>query len=103
MTTTLLFLRSERMFNLYLSRLFLLAIVLLTASGVFAQTTSFVYQGKLQDGGNSANGTYQFEIKMYDALVNGSQIGQTLTGVDAAVTSGIFAVNLDFGSGAFNG
>lgn len=91
------------MFISYSFRLVLLAIFLSMAGGVLAQTTSFVYQGKLQDGGAAANGGYQFEIKLFDSPVNGSQIGQTLTGIDATATGGIFAVSLDFGAEAFNG
>ena len=67
-----------------------------------AQTTSFVYQGKLQDGGTSANGTYQFQFKLYDQAAGGSQIGLTLMDIPATVTNGIFAVQLNFGAGAFN-
>lgn len=68
-----------------------------------AQTSGFVYQGKLQDGGISANGTYQFEFKLFDAASGGNQIGQTLTDISANVSGGIFAVNLDFGGESFDG
>ncbi|MBK8813852.1 MAG: tail fiber domain-containing protein [Acidobacteria bacterium] len=68
-----------------------------------AQTSGFVYQGKLQDGGIAANGTYQFEFKLYDGISGGSQIGQTITNLTATVTNGIFAVNLDFGANSFSG
>jgi hypothetical protein len=68
-----------------------------------AQTTAFNYQGKLQDNGQAANGTYQFEFKLFDAAVGGNQIGQTIGNLPATVTNGIFAVQLDFGASSFDG
>lgn len=68
-----------------------------------AQTTSFVYQGKLQEAGVAVNGTYQFQFKLYDAVSGGNQVGPTLADVPATVTSGIFAVDLDFGAATFSG
>jgi hypothetical protein len=68
-----------------------------------AQTSAFVYQGKLQDGGIAANGTYQFEFKLFDAAAGGNQIGSTISNLPATVTNGIFAVNLDFGASNFDG
>ncbi|HEX8368824.1 MAG TPA: hypothetical protein VF604_09800 [Pyrinomonadaceae bacterium] len=68
-----------------------------------AQTSAFVYQGKLQDGGVAANGTYQFEFKLFDAAAGGNQIGNTISNLPATVTGGIFAVNLDFGASNFDG
>ena len=70
----------------------------LTATSVFAQTTEFTYQGSLKDGANAANGNYDFEFALFDAMSGGTQIGSTLTRNTVAVTGGIFAINLDFGS-----
>lgn len=82
--------------------IFIIAI-LFSAGSVFGQTTAFVYQGKLTDGAVAANGTYQFEFKLYDAASGGNQIGQTIQDLPATVTNGIFAVNLDFGASSFDG
>jgi hypothetical protein len=60
--------------------------------------TGFTYQGKLTDGGTPANGTYDFEFKLYDALIGGSQVGSTVTQGDVTVTAGLFTVQLDFGN-----
>ncbi|HEX9962391.1 MAG TPA: hypothetical protein VGB00_15760, partial [Pyrinomonadaceae bacterium] len=68
-----------------------------------AQTAAFVYQGKLQDGGVAANGTYQFEFRLFDAAAGGNQIGSAISNLPATVTGGIFAVNLDFGASSFDG
>src|SRR5687768_14160329 len=46
----------------------LASVLLLLASGaVFAQTTSFTYQGKLTDGGTGANGNYDLQFTLFDS------------------------------------
>jgi hypothetical protein len=70
---------------------------------ISAQTSPFTYQGKLSDGSLAANGTYQFQFKLYDAPAGGNQIGPTLNDVPTTVTNGIFAVSLDFGVSSFDG
>jgi hypothetical protein len=82
--------------------LFLSFLPVILCGAVLAQTSSFVYQGKLQDSGLAANGTYQFQFKLYDAETGGNQISQSIADVTATTTNGIFAVNLNFGAGAFN-
>jgi hypothetical protein len=79
---------------------FIFSIIAIATS---AQTPSFTYQGKLSDSSLAANGTYQFQFKLFDAPANGSQVGQTLADVPATVTNGIFAVSLDFGVSSFDG
>ena len=81
--------------------LFAFILALLLAGAGLAQTASFTFQGKLNDGGIAANGTYQFEFKLFGA--NGEQVGQTLSDIPATVTNGIFTVNLDFGAESFDG
>lgn len=68
------------------------------ALGVSAQTTAFSFQGSLKDGAAAANGNYDFQFALYDAVTGGSQLGSTLTQNTVAVTNGIFSVSLDFGS-----
>ena len=70
---------------------------------MFAQTTAFSYQGKLADAGNPANGNYQLEFKLFDALSGGNQIGESVSDVAVTVTNGVFDTALDFGAGAFTG
>lgn len=65
--------------------------------------TAFTYQGRLTDGGNAANGTYDFEFRLFDAVSGGAQIGATLTKDNVSVASGLFVVTLDFGASAFGG
>ncbi len=60
-------------------------------------STVFTYQGNLDDGGSPANGDYDFEFELYDAVSGGSQVGSTVTEADKTVTGGLFSVALDFG------
>lgn len=84
--------------------IFIATVLLLIFGGaIHAQTTAFVFQGKLQEGAAPANGTYQFQFRLFDASSGGNQIGQTLSDIPATVTNGIFAVTLDFGANSFDG
>jgi hypothetical protein len=66
-------------------------------------STAIPYQGQLSDGGNPATGQYDFEFKLFDATTAGSQIGSTNSKENVQVSSGSFAVELDFGGSAFTG
>jgi hypothetical protein len=70
-----------------------------------AQSTAFTYQGRLNDNSQLANGNYDFEFRLFDAVVAGTQHGATVAVTGVAVTGGIFTVGLDFGACAscFNG
>lgn len=65
--------------------------------------SSFTYQGRLMVGSSGANGRYDLQFALYDAVTNGAQIGGALNQSAIAVSDGLFTVNLDFGAGAFNG
>ena len=87
---------------------FLAVVALLTAMlpHAAAQTpmgTAFKYQGRLTDGGSPANGDYDFNFSLYDALSGGSQVGSTFSVNGVPVANGLFTVELDFGSNAFLG
>ena len=62
-----------------------------------ALTTGFTFQGRLTDGGAPANGVYDLNFYLYDALAGGSQVGPVQTLGDVAVTAGLFTVTLNFG------
>ena len=70
-------------------------------SFVLAQTTTFTYQGRLIDGGSTANGTYEMQFKLFDGTSN--QIGSTITNSAVTVSDGVFTVTLDYGGAAFSG
>ncbi len=76
--------------------------VLLAAATVVAQTNQLTFQGSLNHSGLPANGNYDFEFVLFDALNAGNQIGTVQTRDGVAVANGIFAVKLDFGA-AFPG
>jgi len=83
-----------------LAWLFVLLITLVFAAHTArAQSTTFMYQGRLTDAGANANGTYDLEFKLFDAA--GGQSGPTLTRDDVQVTDGLFTVPLDFGLSPF--
>ncbi len=62
-----------------------------------AQTTEFTYQGSLNDQGGQANGSFDFEFKLFHTLEGATQQGPTLAKPGVMVNGGIFSVNLDFG------
>src|SRR5438128_5826334 len=95
--------------NGYLRRRILMISLLLTlsAGAAFVQTTPFTYQGRLIAGGTAANGSYDLQFTLWDALSGGTQQPQptpvTVTRNAVGVANGIFTVQLDFGAGAFPG
>lgn len=74
----------------------------LTASPARAQGTAFTYQGRLADGAVSADGSYDFEFRIFDAVAGGAQQGPTMAIPGVVVSSGLFTVGLNFG-GVFDG
>ena len=70
----------------------------------FAQGTAFTYQGRLNDGGNAANGSYDLTFKIYDSTNDpGNLVAGPLTNSAVGVSNGLFTVTLDFGDGVFDG
>jgi hypothetical protein len=64
----------------------------------FAQSTAFTYQGTIDDGGQPANGSYDFEFALFDAAEAGTQLGSPVTINGVIVAEGSFTLNLDFGA-----
>ena len=91
-------LRKARMTTACLAWLFIAMIVR-------AQTTAFVYQGKLTDSGNPATGNYDMLFKLFDTptVGTGTQQGATLIRNPVAVSAGIFTETLDFTASVFDG
>jgi hypothetical protein len=77
--------------------------IVLSATTASGQTTIFTYQGKLIESGVPANGSYECEFTLFDALTGGRQIGPVNTREEVMVVNGIFTVQLDFGAPALNG
>ncbi|HEV2691650.1 MAG TPA: hypothetical protein VG347_02015 [Verrucomicrobiae bacterium] len=76
--------------------------VLSAALKSFGQGTAFTYQGRLNDGGSPANGSYDLRFTLFDSSTNGNAIGLPQTNLAVAVSAGIFTTNVDFGP-VFNG
>lgn len=61
------------------------------------------FQGKLNEADDPANGPFDFQFTLYDAASGGSQVGDTLTLNDVSVINGLFTVQLNFDTSAFQG
>src|SRR5260221_10428982 len=90
MKTTLTFIKH--------AALLLLLSTLTPQLSTWAQGTAFTYQGRLNDGANLANGSYDLRFIIYDNSVGGSQQGPILTNSATTVSSGLFIPTLDFGA-----
>jgi hypothetical protein len=66
-----------------------------------AISSILTYQGSLDDAGVPANGLYDFEFQLTTG--GGTPIGSALLRDDEPVVGGVFTVELDFGSAAFDG
>jgi hypothetical protein len=77
--------------------------IAIAASGIFAQTTAFNFQGFLKDGGTAANGRYDLQFKLFNQLAGGTQIGATVDRPNLQLINGVFSTVLDFGATAFAG
>lgn len=58
--------------------------------------SGFTYQGRLLDGGVSANGVYDIGFGLYDAALGGALIASDVC-EDVNVVNGLFSVTVDFG------
>jgi len=99
----------ERSVNME-SRRILLSVVLLVLIVCLAGVsyggtmgTAFTHQGRLSDANSPADGLYDFEFEVYDALDGDSQQGSTVSENDIDVINGYFTVGLDFGGSVFTG
>ena len=82
---------------------FALASLLLAHTTVSAGT-AFIFQGVLINASDApANANYDFEFSLFDNEIGGVQLGTMVAVNDVAVVDGIFSVQLDFGSGPFDG
>src|SRR4029079_5288329 len=80
-----------------------LAFLACLVTTVSAQTTGFIYQGRLADSGTPVNGNYDLQFSLWNSSSGGAQVGSTQTNNSIAVSNGVFTVNLDFGANAFPG
>src|SRR6267378_7641572 len=77
-----------------------IVVLALFFAGVFscgAQVTAFTYQGRLSNGTNAANGSYDFQFRLYDAATNGTQVPIIPVAPGVLVSNGQFTTAMDFG------
>ena len=66
-------------------------------------STAFTYQGKLSDGGQPANGLYDFVFVIYDSATNQLPLVSGVLVEDVAVSNGVFTAYVDFVPNPFTG
>ncbi|MBP9109649.1 MAG: collagen-like protein, partial [Pyrinomonadaceae bacterium] len=71
------------------------------AVSTYAQTSTFTYQGRINDGASPANGTYNMQFSIWDAVAGGAQLGSTITNTSVSVVNGVFTVQLDYTASPF--
>jgi hypothetical protein len=77
-----------------------------SAQAATAVGTLFTYQGQLNDGSGPANGTYDFQFRLFDDLsgtVPTAGTVPTIVARTATATDGLFTVDIDFGAAPFDG
>lgn len=65
--------------------------------------SAFTYQGQLKQEDVQANGSFDFQFKLFDAVAGGVQVGGDVARNAVAVDGGVFTTNIDFGAAAFDG
>ncbi len=80
---------------------FIAVVLLFFSITSLAQTNSFNFQGRLNDGASPANGRYDLQFRLYDAIAGGNRIGPTVTRSDSVLINGVFSTTLNFGNNAF--
>jgi hypothetical protein len=83
---------------------FIASVCLLTLDNVFAQSSLFTYQGKLDTNGVPYSGSAEFQFTLWDAGTNGNSVAtNNPTSIITTVANGLFTVTLDFGISPFTG
>ena len=71
------------------------SVLLAAATPALSMGSAFTYQGSLDDGGEPAHGSYDFEFRLIDSV--GTAIATNLRD-DVDVVQGVFTVELDYSS-----
>jgi hypothetical protein len=75
---------------------------LVLAPGLFAQTTAFTYQGRLNQSGSLVNGIYDMQFSLFNVVSGGASVAGPLSAT-LGVTGGLFTASLDFTGTPFTG
>jgi len=65
--------------------------------------TAFTYQGRLNDGAQPANGTYDLTFAVYDDPTGPGIVAGPITNLMVEVANGLFTAPIDFGQNVFTG
>lgn len=74
-----------------------LAATFILIQNTSALSTVFTYQGRLASGSSEVTGRYDFQFQMFNASGSGTMLASFTTN-NIAVSNGLFAVSIDFGS-----
>jgi hypothetical protein len=66
-------------------------------NSALAQGTVFTYQGRLNDNGGSANGTYDLRFRLSADSLGATFIGSSILSNGMVISNGLFTAPLDFG------
>src|SRR5208337_1874780 len=69
----------------------------------FAQGSAFTYQGRLESGGNPANGTYNLAFTLFSTSTGGAPLAASVTNNAVNISNGLFTVTVDFGPNVWDG
>ena len=81
---------------------FILCCCFFTVERAYSQEFSFGYQGLLQTGGTTANGQFDFVVRLYEGQAPGGLLRGTNTLLNQTVTNGLYSLTLNFGSAFIN-
>lgn len=85
------------------SLLIVLFLFTLITGAAFAQSTTFTYQGVLQQGGASVTGSFDVKFSLFASDTATTQMAPPVEKLAVSVVNGQFTVPLDFGLLAFPG
>ncbi len=72
-------------------------------SQVFAQGSTFTYQGRLNISGSPADGFYDFRFKLASDPLGNNYVSSNSFATNVAVTNGLFSAMINFGADVFTG
>ncbi|MGC3960618.1 MAG: hypothetical protein QM813_22605 [Verrucomicrobiota bacterium] len=74
------------------------ALLPITSATTFAQGTAFTYQGRLNQDGTAAHGSYDLAFTLFATNTSGVAIAGPVTNAAVLVSDGLFTTIVDFGS-----
>ena len=81
-----------------------IALLCATAFAARAQSTAFIYQGRLAANSSPYTGLSEMQFTLFSTLTGGvAVVTNTPVIVSVNVTAGLFVASLDFGAAAFRG